>query len=274
MSFKEGFTEDNRMGITFKREVKPDQKIYNPFSPSDLGINLQPLLRNLSWVKYYVKSEKLKKEHAVIEAEREKIVSLPPALAEILEEAKREYQARQALRQRKIASLLSGQTINGPSIFDDQAAMDELRKSLLPPWEEIESAIASLPEGISSDERRRKIAKLDAKHDYGKCHPESRYLISTRQVEVGLPPGCHSGTHYQQETVKADFWGGFVQAWRKIQGSRCAPCDILGFDLEDADPEVKEAWQVLGLGQYVNEDSPNLPARGNARVRFRQFFAD
>lgn len=276
--FKEAFEGNSQerergpMGIIFKREKPPEQKICNPASPSDLPEQFQALLQDLGWVRFYLKGQKHLKEHAIIEAEHNRVLGMPPARTEIMDQLKRDYQARQSQRQNRIKSLVTGQSMDGQSIFDDQQAMEELSKTALPSWEEVESAAASLPEGISAKDRSQKLKKLDAQHDYGKCHPESRYVISRRRVEAGLPSGCQSGTYYKEEIQKYDFWDAFIKRWKDRQANRNAPIDPLGLDLQDADHDVQEAWKALGLGKHVSEDSPNTPARGNMRQRFQQFF--
>jgi hypothetical protein len=77
---------------------------------------------------------------------------------------------------------------------------------------------------------------------------------------------CAASLPHERQPPYIELRGGhlrdlrvdFLEAWRSIQRTCSEPCDPVGLALAGADPDLREAYRELGIGDYVN------PSRGLA----------
>ncbi|HPJ96987.1 MAG TPA: hypothetical protein PK022_06720 [Syntrophales bacterium] len=195
------------------------------------------------WVADFFRAEKLRKELDELTAERNRVGTLPLPRSEQLENLRAPYKAYQERRLQLFREWFlewSGYGDRFKYVSDNTLRLKN-RVYNVPPtitWPEIEQIFKTLPElpgAISAKAKGKALEKTEAR---------------IRDVETELSkvfPAQYRGRNGE------DMRPRLVEAWREVQSKCNAPCGPLGWALEYSPPPEREAWEALGMADFVDK---------------------
>jgi hypothetical protein len=205
-------------------------------SPDSPGFSPELMKSFPEWLSRYFKSKELEVEKKTLQAKRKEVETAPPDRSEVLSKLKGQFDHNAEKRQ----AIIVGRIRMFQEPFDRLTGDDDLKESFLPfTWAEIETAVESLPEGLTSKDKEEKLKQIDARlveiEKELQSVNQGRYVLQTVETSIGIG------------TAPVDGWALFLNHWRRVQSKMCRPCDPEGFSLEDSPQGVKDAWKALKL---------------------------
>lgn len=230
--------------------------------PKGFGMDMQ----EFSWVPLWLKDQKYQEQVAALENQVRQVQAELRAKDEVRQAVARLKERLRLERPRYLAKVLG---------YYQGGVVDELHPSVivsggvpgtstvlggmgllahdflfLMDSQTVEEALKLLPEGISQEEREKRIKGLQDKirklrdRIREECWPPDRYVYD----EFGKPlPG-------------RDRWKEVVEHWEKMARSKCEPCDLEGYALEPNTP-IYKAFHDLGLDKKLNQYSGIKPPK-------------
>lgn len=219
-------------------------------------INSYDLLKNYVWTDDFLKSREIQKRISALAAERKRLEALPISMACFRDQLKIGFKKIQKSRIEWLRQFFA-EHINTPeplSYYTGRLGNPLVNQMFQPfvAWDEIEAALALIPEregALSRHEKEARLLKIEQE------------LAELKTKLIKLAPDAFF--QKRDGRIIADLREELVQAWWTLQNRMTEPCGPFGSALKHSSMPEQKAWKKLLISQAVNPYARLLPDPGN-----------